>query len=58
VLSNRTAITRVAKVIIGSHKLRIEEGRFLGLARGARVCRVYGSDRDEDERHFLFDCVA
>jgi hypothetical protein len=58
VLSNRTAIIRVARMIMGSHRLRIEEGRFMGLPRSERVCLVCGSNSVEDERHFLFECGA
>lgn len=42
----------------GTHKLRIETGRYVDEAREERVCEMCGGDHIEDEKHFLTDCRA
>ena len=58
VLWSRAAVRRVAQLRMGSHRLAIEEGRFTGIPRAQRVCRVCEEGVREDERHYVFECAG
>ena len=46
------------KLRIGSHKLRIETGRYDNIPRDERLCNLCNCNRIEDETHFLLDCPS
>jgi hypothetical protein len=55
-LTERRVITRFFG---GSHYLRVEVGRWVGIPRELRLCRLCSSERlVEDEEHVLFHCVC
>ena len=39
-----------------NHKLPIEKGRFLGIARDDRICNLCNSAKLGDEYHYIFEC--
>ena len=39
-----------------NHKLPIEKGRFLGIARDDRICNHCNSAKLGDEFHYIFEC--
>ena len=47
-----------AQLRSGSHQLRIERGRWEGLEEAERVCKVCGTGKVEDKKHFLLDCFV
>src|SRR3569623_253932 len=47
-----------AQLRSGSNQLRIERGRWEGLEEAQRVCKVCGTGKVEDEKHFLLDCFV
>jgi hypothetical protein len=47
-----------AQLRSGSHQLRIERGRWEDLEEAKRVCKVCGTGKIEDEKHFLLDCFV
>ena len=46
----------MAKLMTGILPLEVEVGRFQGVPKEERSCRVCGTEAVEDENHFLFDC--
>ena len=45
----------LARIRLGTNKLRIETGRHTGLAEEDRKC-WFGCGKAEDEKHFLLEC--
>ena len=39
-----------------NHKLPIEKGRFLGIARDDRICNLRNSAKLGDEYHYIIGC--
>ena len=48
----------VAKLLCGILPLELETGRYQGVDRKDRVCRVCGTGAVEDEIHFVFRCPS
>lgn len=40
-----------------NHKLPIEKGRFVGIARDDRICNLCNSAKLGDEYHYIFECT-
>jgi sorting nexin-29 len=55
-LNRKVAVREVARLVLGSHHLRIEDGRQQRLARSQRLCEHCNHGVIEDERHFIFEC--
>ena len=45
----------LAQFRVSAHSLEIERGRYSGMARTERICKIYQSSI-EDEYHFVFIC--
>ena len=54
-IENRSMRSIVGQLRVGTLKLRIESGRFVGEAREERLCPLCKQE-PETEVHFLFDC--
>ena len=48
----------IGQIRMGSLKLGIETGRYYGIPRHERLCKLCKTDKIEDELHFLFNCEA
>ena len=40
----------------GVHMLEVERGRYFGIQRFLRLCKLCGENEVEDEMHFIFKC--
>ena len=48
----------LAKLVSGIMPLEIETGRYTGIPKDERHCKVCNGNVVEDEYHFLFSCIA
>ena len=46
----------IAQITCGILPLHIETGRYIGIDRNKRVCKICNSNTEEDEIHFIFVC--
>ena len=53
---SKTEKSHLAQFRCGILPLRVETGRYIGLALNERTCQICNSDETEDEMHFLFNC--
>ena len=56
IISNNKWLKVFARFRLSSHKLEIESGRFNGIPREQRHCKVCSSNLIENEYHFLLCC--
>jgi len=47
-----------ARLRSGSHQLRIERGRWDNEVEAERLCKVCGTGKIENEKHFLLECYV
>ena len=43
---------------ISAHNLTVEKGRYTGIPRHDRICKVCNTGSIENEQHFLLECPA
>jgi hypothetical protein len=46
----------MTKFRCGNHKLPVVTGRYEGLERRERICKICNSNNIADEYHYLFEC--
>ena len=49
-------ITAICKIRCSSHKLSIEQGRYMSVERNQRLCLMCNLSDIEDEFHFILKC--
>ena len=48
----------MAKIRISAHNLTVQKGRYTGIPRYDRICKVCNTGSIENEQHFLLECPA
>ena len=57
-ISYRSDRSVLAKIRISAHNLTVEKGRYTGILRHDRICKVCNTGSIENEQHFLLECPA
>ena len=57
-ISYRSDRSVLAKIRISAHNLTVEKGRYTGIPRHDRICKVCNTGSIENEQHFLLECPA
>ena len=57
-ISYRSDRSVLAKIRISAHKLTVKKGRYTGIPRHDRICKVCNTGSIENEQHFLLECPA
>ena len=57
-ISYRSDRSVLAKIRISAHNLTVKKGRYTGVPRHDRICKVCNTGSIENEQHFLLECPA
>ena len=57
-ISYRSDRSVLAKIRISAHNLTVEKGRYTGIPRHDRICKVCNTGSIGNEQHFLIECPA
>ena len=57
-ISYRSDRSVLAKIRISAHNLTVQKGRYPGIPRPDRICKVFNTGSIENEKHFFLECPA